>query len=418
MTTTQLDPRPDGAIPALPSSSLAETVFKQLIEDLGLVQTGRIGQQRLYTPRAELLARVVTPQTWVTVLDWISSTRRSSVGTKREYVDDIRRWAAFAAEIGHERFFVGCLTADDIRSWRIREQAKVSTTGKKRSPRTIIRKLRSLSSLHNYAKAKDPTLPPNPVTEDDLPHIPRGHGSHSTPVIEKEDVQALVLQADDLLDEVVVELLYVFAGRVDELCACDLDHQVNRGRRALLDLTRKGDEDKMLPVPLDQAEKLDRLNAGRTDGPLLLARDGGRLDPSDVDRILTRLGHRARILTCPGAGQPGHNFKSCRRCRDVTPHVLRASRITHMLDDKEPLEEVQAFANHKDPATTIGYRERRQAGKRDAALADKGAALFAGLRPVEQPARSANADTAVEGTDLVEVRSLDQNSGQLAVPLP
>jgi integrase len=386
MTSDQLDQTRPGAAPALPSSSLAETVFRKLLADLGQVQTGRIGQERFYTPRAELLARAVTPETWVTVLDWISSTRRGSVNTKQDYVDDVRMWAAFAAELGHDKFFVGCLTADDIRSWRIREETKVSSTGKPRSPRTIARRLRSLSSLHNYARAKDKTLPLNPVTEDDLPHIPRGHGSHSTPVIEKDDVQRLVRHAQDLLDIVVVKALYIFAGRVDELCACDLDHQVNRGRRAYLDLTRKGDENLLLDVPLDLAEDLDRLNAGRTKGELLLARDGTRLDASDVDRMLTRLGHRARILTCPNVGGLGHAFKRCRRCRDLTPHILRASRITHMLDDGEPLEEVQAYSNHKDPATTIGYRERRQASQRDAALADKGAALFADVRPAWQSA--------------------------------
>ncbi|BFP50046.1 hypothetical protein KCMC57_64140 (plasmid) [Kitasatospora sp. CMC57] len=434
MTVHQLQPLPDqpsptdgspvrsatGAAPALPSSSLAETVFRKLLEDLGRVQTGRIGQERFYTARAELLAQVVTHATWVLVMDWIASTRRSSKNTKQNYVDDIRMWAAYAAEIGHEKFFVGCLNADDVRAWRVREETKVSSTGKPRSPRTIVRRLRSLSSLHNYAAAKDKQLPLNPVTEDDLPHIPRGHGSHSTPVIEKRDVQALMRHAQDELDEIVVEGLYVFAGRVDELCAADVTDQHNRGRRLLLDLTRKGDEDKMLAVPTSLAEKLDRATAGRTEGPLLLARDGTRLDPSDVDRLLTRLGHQARILTCPDTdrppaeGQQRHAFSRCRRCRDVTAHILRASRITHMLDDGEPLEEVQAYANHKDPKTTIAYRERRQAGKRDAVLADKGAAVLADVRPSWRP----NPDeTPVEGTELVEVRHARQNPGQLAMPL-
>jgi hypothetical protein len=52
-----------------------------------------------------------------------------------------------------------------------------------------------------------------------------------------------------------------------------------------------------------------------------------------------------------------------------------------MLDAGVPLEEVQAYADHNDPATTIGYRDRRNAAERNARLARTGGRLFAGLPP-------------------------------------
>ncbi|MFE9793522.1 site-specific integrase [Streptomyces goshikiensis] len=75
---------------------------------------------------------------------------------------------------------------------------------------------------------------------------------------------------------------------------------------------------------------------------------------------------------------PRHSFRTCKACRDVTPHVLRASRITHMLDDAVPLAEVQAFADHDNPATTVGYWTRRNTAVRNAELVDAGATIFAG----------------------------------------
>jgi hypothetical protein len=47
-----------------------------------------------------------------------------------------------------------------------------------------------------------------------------------------------------------------------------------------------------------------------------------------------------------------------------------------MLDAGEPLAEVQAFADHDNPATTVGYWNRRNKGQRNAAHVDAAEALF------------------------------------------
>jgi site-specific recombinase XerD len=362
-------------------------VFRKLMDDLGMVQTGRSGQQRFYTSRVELLAQAVTPETFTLVLEWISSTRRASIGTKRGYVDDIRRvWAGYARELGHERFSVGCFTSGQITAWRIRMEAegvRAATADQEAQgarPATIARYLRSLSSLHVYVAERREGVR-NPVLRDDLPKIDKGNTSSSTPVLEKDEIQALYAAAESELDLVVVALLYTLAGRVSEMCNADVTDRIERGRRPLLDVTRKEDKERILALSLFVAELLDTQTAGRTEGPLLLDAAGNRLDPSDVDRILTRLGHRARILTCPDVDNRGHAFKRCTRCRDVTPQIMRASRITHLLDDGVDLVEVQAFADHENPATTVGYRERRNKHERNATLSDAGAAVLEGIRP-------------------------------------
>ncbi|MFF0065000.1 hypothetical protein ACFYRC_26280 [Streptomyces sp. NPDC005279] len=101
---------------ALLGSDLFETVRRKLVNDLGMDQVGRQGQEQICCPRAELLAEVVTPDAWVVILDWLSSTRRGRLQTKRNYADDIRRvWAGDAQELGRERFALGICTPDRIR---------------------------------------------------------------------------------------------------------------------------------------------------------------------------------------------------------------------------------------------------------------------------------------------------------------
>lgn len=358
---------------ALPGSDLFEEVRRKLVDDLGMVQVERRGQERIYRPRAELLAEAVTPDTFVWIMDWLTSTRRGSLQTKRNYVDDIRRvWGAYAQELGHERFFLGCFTADHIRAWRLRRE------GRGAPPTTISRYLNALSSLHTYASEKI-DLPRNPVTQDDRPKVDKGNTSRSTPVLEVDEVQAVVRAAENEFDALIVLLLYTLAGRVSEMCAADVTDRIERGRRSYLDVTRKEHKERVLPLPVTVAELLDAHVAGRVEDALLLDAAGERLDRHDVARLLTRLGRKARVLTCPTVDQPGHAFARCKVCRKLTPHVLRASRITHMLDDHVDLAEVQAFADHDNPATTVGYWKRRNKGQRSAAHVDAAEALFGGI---------------------------------------
>ncbi|MEU8623339.1 tyrosine-type recombinase/integrase [Streptomyces sp. NPDC048669] len=368
--TSGVAQRNTGQSIALPGSDLFEEVRRKLVDDLGQVQVDRQGQERIYRPRAELLAEAVTPDTFVMVMDWLSSTRRGSLQTKRNYVDDIRRvWGAYAQELGHDRFAIGCFTAGHIRAWRLRME------GRDAPPATISRYLNALSSLHTYAAEKI-DLPKNPVTQDDRPKVDKGNTSRSTPVLEVDEVQAVVKAAENEFDALIVLLLYTLAGRVSEMCAADVTDRIERGRRSYLDVTRKEHKERVLPLPVTVAELLDTHMAGRTEDALLLDAAGERLDRHDVARLLTRLGRKARVLTCPAADQPGHAFARCKVCRKLTPHVLRASRITHMLDDHVDLAEVQAFADHDNPATTVGYWKRRNKGQRNAAHVDAAEALF------------------------------------------
>ena len=73
----------------------------------------------------------------------------------------------------------------------------------------------------------------------------------------------------------------------------------------------------------------------RTSGPLLLGRNGDRLNRQAATRIVVRLAKQAGVS------------------KHISPHSLRHSFITAALDAGVPLRDVQIAARHADPRTTF-----------------------------------------------------------------
>ncbi|GGS81781.1 hypothetical protein GCM10010253_65580 [Streptomyces badius] len=57
--------------------------------------------------------------------------------------------------------------------------------------------------------------------------------------------------------------------------------------------------------------------------------------------------------------------------------MLRASRLTDMHDEGVKLEDIQEFADHAGPSTTLAHIRRRNASLRRGALATIGMRVFA-----------------------------------------
>jgi integrase len=359
-------PRNDGPV-GRPGPSIGEEVVDYLRAELGSVRLGyRPGDP--VADRLDLLAQACGRDAFQAVVRWLSSGKRRSRATRRAYADDVRHWAAFAAGLGRMPFGLGSLGYADVSAWRLLQEARGA------SGRSMARRLSSLSSLHEHAARHGWEGLANPVDpEDHRPRIDRHDTSSATPVLEVAELQALVRAAGSPFEALVVLLLYTLAGRVSEMCALDLGQRVVRPGRVSLDLTRKGGKERILPLPSTVAGLLELHAGDRASGPLLADAEGRPVDRFAVDRTLTRLGRRAGVL----GG------------RDVTPHVLRASRITHMIDAGEPLAEIQAFADHADPATTIGYFARRRAAERNARLVDAANDLFPGVASRWASARAA-----------------------------
>lgn len=321
-----------------------------LRETLGTVQprdprTRRLGAR---VHRLDLLHELCTAETFEHVVGWLSSERLSD-GTRREYADDVRHWARAGRELaGTEPWYLGCVTSDVIPAWR------AWTTDIGLGPRRVNRLAASLTSLIEYTRFRTRLDIINPITKYDRPRIDQQDETAMTPILEVPEFQAVVEQAATARQALVPVLIYTLAGRVSECCAAGMHDLKSVGGECKLDLTRKGGKGRAFTLPAKLCELGAACWDGRESGPLFLDDDGRPMDRHAVGRLLGRLGRQAGVLSG----------------RDLTPHVLRASKLTHMYDEGVDPDDIRRFADHSHIATTMRYIRRRD----DEALKRKHAA--------------------------------------------
>ena len=147
----------------------------------------------------------------------------------------------------------------------------------------------------------------------------------------------------DLRDRAILEILYGCGCRVSELCGLDvtdLDHS-----EATLLLRGKGRKQRMVPVGEPALEAVGLyLRAGRPelagstpDAALILNQRGGRLSRVSVWNLIKKTG--------AAAGLPD----------SLSPHTLRHSYATHLLEGGADLRVVQELLGHADIGTTEIY---------------------------------------------------------------
>src|SRR5262249_6949888 len=137
-----------------------------------------------------------------------------------------------------------------------------------------------------------------------------------------------------LRDQAMLELLYGAGLRVSELCALDVT-DVDRARHATpLVMVRRGKGGKPREVPLGGAadRALDAYLPARRElgagAALFVNAAGARLTPRSVQRLVKR-------WTIAGGVHA-----------DATPHALRHSFATHLLDEGADLRSIQELLGH------------------------------------------------------------------------
>ncbi|RZU73976.1 integrase/recombinase XerC [Micromonospora kangleipakensis] len=160
-----------------------------------------------------------------------------------------------------------------------------------------------------------------------------------------------------LRDRVLLELLYGTGIRISEACGLDVA-DVDHGRRVVRVLG-KGGRERVVPYGVPAQRALDGwLGRGRpafagpgSGGALLLGARGGRLNPTTARRIVAGYAERA--------GLPR-----------TSPHGLRHSAATHLLEGGADLRAVQELLGHSSLASTQIYThvsvERLRAAYRQA----------------------------------------------------
>lgn len=270
-------------------------------------------------------------------LDHLTQERGASPHTVRAYEGDLRRFAEFLGGEG------GLLDGRVDRPAVRRFLGELHARGYQRS--SIARTLASLRTFYEYF-VREGRIAANPVRP-----VPTPRRDRKLPrFLEEEDVRRLLEEgpADGfgaLRDRALLEVLYGGGLRVSEAVGLDLgDLDLAEGAARV---RGKGGKERLAPLGSAAAralaaylpERAARLEAlGRVgEEALFLNKNGGRLDVRSVRRLLRRRADAAGIRT------------------RVTPHTLRHSFATHLLNRGADLRAVQELLGHEDLATTQIY---------------------------------------------------------------
>jgi integrase/recombinase XerD len=267
-------------------------------------------------------------------LNYLRVEKGLSENTISAYGRDLKKFATYAEK---ERRTLEQIGRDDIVDF-LR-----SLYRRKLDSRSVARHLVSLRQFFRFGVSEE-LMRDDPTMNVESPKFRSSLPSH----LSVDEVDRLLAQPDlktvrGLRDKAMIELLYSTGLRVSELCGLRTgDLQMEAG---VLRCIGKGDKERLVPVggaairAVQQylRESRPKLLRGRQSPHLFVSHRGSRLARNGLWAILSRYGRRA-----------GLRMK-------MTPHKLRHSFATHLLERGADLRSVQMMLGHADISTTQIY---------------------------------------------------------------
>ena len=172
--------------------------------------------------------------------------------------------------------------------------------------------------------------------------LPRCRETLSERILSEEEVHRILSSERQPRNRTMLELLYMSGVRVSELCGLrrrDLQERQDGGQIVVFG---KGSKTRSILLPNSTWNSL-RSHCGDAapDDPVFKSRKSGRLDPSQVFRIVQAAAKRAGIA------------------KNVSCHWMRHAHASHALDHEAPLHLVQQTLGHSSVATTGLYLHAR-----------------------------------------------------------
>ncbi len=264
-------------------------------------------------------------------LSYIQNIKRYSLQTVKAYRSDLTQFLEYCKTVS--KVDTGQLTERTIKMYLMH----LSETGIDK--RSISRKLASVRGMLKFA-FQNKIIGSNPAA-----YIVNPKSSKKLPEVTTTESILRIYQIADEADEnpelvkIIFELLYGCALRVSELCDLNFgDLDINS---RTLRVMGKGSKLRIIPVGEKSTEiiklYLNQINHQQKNDPLILTKGGNRLYPRLVYRIVNKYLSKVTDI------------------KKKSPHVLRHSAATHMLDNGADLIAVKEILGHENLSTTQIY---------------------------------------------------------------
>ncbi len=261
----------------------------------------------------------------------IENVRRFSHNTIRSYHTDLHEFISY------------CIAEDKLEIEKLNERYFKSylmiLNEKKLDKKTISRKLAALRSLFKYAFQN------NLIEENSLSLLQNPKSSRKLPEVISTDliltIYKIIDEAEDKpeLIKVIFELLYGCALRVSELC--DLKYSDFSTTKEQIKVLGKGSKMRIIPIGeksiviLNQYLEMNPITSKNE--YLIRTKKNDKLYPRLVHRIVNKYLSKVSDI------------------KKKSPHILRHSAATHMLDNGADLRAVKEILGHENLSTTQIY---------------------------------------------------------------
>lgn len=248
---------------------------------------------------------------------------RVSGNTQRSYAKHI---ADFFDVIGNKN--LRSITLDDSVSYLNHLQALDIALNSRKLKFNVIKSLFSFATSTGY-------IPLNPFAPL---KAPKGKDSLSARILTEDQVMAMIYKTPKQRDQLLIRLLYSSAARISEICALTWADVSPNGDTGQIVLFGKGGKTRVVKLSkATYAALLTLAHSPQPDAPIFVSQKGGKLDETQVHRIVKAAALRAGIVG------------------NVSAHWLRHSHASHALDRGANIALVRDTLGHSSLAVTSRY---------------------------------------------------------------
>ena len=261
--------------------------------------------------------------------------RNVSTHTMDAYKRDINQYLMYLGDLDIKNL-------SDVKSTHIRDYIRILSDGGM-APASISRIISSIRTYYRFLSSEN-ILDENPVLLINNPKLPK----KLPDVLSEKEISLIIntIQESSQFyqrDKAIIELLYSCGIRVTELCNLEMSNLFID--EDLIRVMGKGNKERLLPLGIRSKKYLDdyikhsRNSHIKKSGSsfVFVSKNGNQLTRAMINIILNKWTQASGLK------------------KSVSPHKLRHSFATHLLEGGADLRFVQALLGHSDISTTQIY---------------------------------------------------------------